>query len=747
MDGVRDLGDDADQILLGIEREIVLMKLIEHPNIMRLYDVWETSTELYLILEYVEGGELFDYLCNKGKLSTSEALGYFQQIICAVNYCHRFKIAHRDLKPENLLLDKDMNIKVADFGMAAWQAYNQSGLLRTACGSPHYAAPEVIRGDAYNGSLSDIWSCGVILYALLVGKLPFDDDDLIVLLEKIKTGRYSTPSSMDPLAKDLINRMLELDVSKRIIMEEILLHPFFVSQLPKRMPEATNPDLEALARPIGGPFDIDPDLLLNLCTLWHETPKSEIVERLASDERNLEKAVYHLLVKYRKMRLETRDQQSREKRRSVRRTRKIKEQAARSQGQELETSPPIQPDSLPPRAAPPTPRKSYEKYSTTPSVDSFIHIAQFQHRCDPQGSQSSGGSADTPTKASDASPSLPPIFLGMASPRLSESLDACLVPHDTPLVHPSPVSPTSPIWTELNRAPMELGETQDTNIQEFLQQIMSHLHALDQRTRTEQDPPTDPTSDVERPVLPLQAHYAQAAATEALAAGAAEPRQLARRHFPDASKENADVLRRPSVVGRKTKASQLRVEVPPNDRKVQIVEPPNGPPSKLRKKNAARSEDGSLPTPPSSASPTRASWFTNPFKPKLATYNLLSMSDKHATFIECRRILLTMGVNVIEAFSDPVHSDFSLHCQLDEIRDPTGLAVVAKAVTFRVEMHRPTAGQKAAGYQVELAFLQEKGALSSFKLVLNRLRREWELDALDRIRAHKGVSGADKSSS
>ena len=191
------LAEDHERILQGIEREIVIMKLIEHPNIMRLYDVWETSTELYLILEYVEGGELFDYICENGRLSTSEALGYFQQIVSAVDYCHHFNIAHRDLKPENLLLDGNKNIKVADFGMAAWQKSNSNGLLRTACGSPHYAAPEVIAGTPYNGSASDIWSCGIILFALLAGRLPFDDDDLATLLEKVKIAKFEFPSHID----------------------------------------------------------------------------------------------------------------------------------------------------------------------------------------------------------------------------------------------------------------------------------------------------------------------------------------------------------------------------------------------------------------------------------------------------------------------------------------------------------------------------------------------------------------------
>ncbi|KAG9042646.1 hypothetical protein FS837_010597, partial [Tulasnella sp. UAMH 9824] len=114
-------GEEEDKILLAIEREIVIMKLIDHPNVLSLYDVWETKSELYLVMEYVQGGELFDYLVQRGRLPFAEAVHYFQQIINAVDYCHRFNIAHRDLKPENLLLDKERNIKVADFGMAAWE--------------------------------------------------------------------------------------------------------------------------------------------------------------------------------------------------------------------------------------------------------------------------------------------------------------------------------------------------------------------------------------------------------------------------------------------------------------------------------------------------------------------------------------------------------------------------------------------------------------------------------------------------
>ncbi|KAI9144984.1 kinase-like domain-containing protein, partial [Paraphysoderma sedebokerense] len=214
-----------------IEREITIMKLIQHPNVMALYDVYETNDELYLVLEHVEGGELFDYLVKKGRLDEREALNFFQQIIYGLDFCHKHQICHRDLKPENLLLDANFNIKIADFGMASLQ---QTGkMLETSCGSPHYASPEIIRGIKYDGAAADIWSCGVILYALLSGNLPFDDENIRRLLSKVKTGVYYMPTHISENAQDLIRRMLQTDPTKRMKMEEIFQHPWFVSQPPK----------------------------------------------------------------------------------------------------------------------------------------------------------------------------------------------------------------------------------------------------------------------------------------------------------------------------------------------------------------------------------------------------------------------------------------------------------------------------------------------------------------------------------
>lgn len=215
----------SDKQRLGIDREIIMMKLMNHPNIMRIYDVYEGENELYLILEYVEGGELFDFLVNRGRLASAEALAYFKQIIYGLNYAHAFSIIHRDLKPENILIHS-LNpplVKIADWGMAAFAPPSLE--LETSCGSPHYASPEIVHGHKYEGTATDIWSCGVILFALLTGRLPFDDKNVRTLLSKVKAGKYDLPIWVDAQARDLVNRMLVVDVHKRITVRDL----FFTS--------------------------------------------------------------------------------------------------------------------------------------------------------------------------------------------------------------------------------------------------------------------------------------------------------------------------------------------------------------------------------------------------------------------------------------------------------------------------------------------------------------------------------------
>lgn len=213
-----------------VQREINILHLCTHPHIIRLYEVIDTPTDIFLVNEYVSGGELFDYIVSKGRLSADEARNFFHQIISGVEYCHFQKIVHRDLKPENLLLDSNLNIKIADFGLS--NLMRDGDFLRTSCGSPNYAAPEVISGHLYAGPEVDVWSCGVILYALLCGSLPFDDESIPNLFKKIKSGMYSLPTHLSQLAKNLIPRMLEVDPMKRITIPEIRLHPWFQHKLP-----------------------------------------------------------------------------------------------------------------------------------------------------------------------------------------------------------------------------------------------------------------------------------------------------------------------------------------------------------------------------------------------------------------------------------------------------------------------------------------------------------------------------------
>lgn len=213
-----------------VRREINILKMCTHPHIIRLYEVIDTPTDIFVVMEYVSGGELFDYIVSRGRLPPDEARHFFHQIISGIEYCHFHKIVHRDLKPENLLLDADNNIKLADFGLS--NVSHDGDFLRTSCGSPNYAAPEVISGNLYAGAEVDVWSCGVILYALLCGTLPFDDESIPNLFKKIKSGMYSLPTHLSQSSRDLILRMLVVDPMKRIRIQDVRKHQWFQHKLP-----------------------------------------------------------------------------------------------------------------------------------------------------------------------------------------------------------------------------------------------------------------------------------------------------------------------------------------------------------------------------------------------------------------------------------------------------------------------------------------------------------------------------------
>uniref|UniRef100_A0A8C7FKN2 non-specific serine/threonine protein kinase n=1 Tax=Oncorhynchus kisutch TaxID=8019 RepID=A0A8C7FKN2_ONCKI len=213
-------GKEVTQTHTLLFREVRIMKLLNHPNIVKLFEVIETEKTLYLVMEYASGGEVFDYLVAHGRMKEKEARAKFRQIVSAVQYCHQKCIVHRDLKAENLLLDSDMNIKIADFGFS--NEFVMGSKLDTFCGSPPYAAPELFQGKKYDGPEVDVWSLGVILYTLVSGSLPFDGQNLKELRERVLRGKYRIPFYMSTDCENLLKKFLILNPTKRGSLEQIM---------------------------------------------------------------------------------------------------------------------------------------------------------------------------------------------------------------------------------------------------------------------------------------------------------------------------------------------------------------------------------------------------------------------------------------------------------------------------------------------------------------------------------------------
>ncbi|XP_051704962.2 serine/threonine-protein kinase SIK3 isoform X3 [Oryctolagus cuniculus] len=211
-----------EENLKKIFREVQIMKMLCHPHIIRLYQVMETERMIYLVTEYASGGEIFDHLVAHGRMAEKEARRKFKQIVTAVYFCHCRNIVHRDLKAENLLLDANLNIKIADFGFS--NLFTPGQLLKTWCGSPPYAAPELFEGKEYDGPKVDIWSLGVVLYVLVCGALPFDGSTLQNLRARVLSGKFRIPFFMSTECEHLIRHMLVLDPNKRLSMEQICKH-------------------------------------------------------------------------------------------------------------------------------------------------------------------------------------------------------------------------------------------------------------------------------------------------------------------------------------------------------------------------------------------------------------------------------------------------------------------------------------------------------------------------------------------
>ncbi|KAK6645412.1 hypothetical protein RUM43_001689 [Polyplax serrata] len=270
--------------LKKIFREVQIMMQLRHPHIIRLYQVMETEKMIYLVTEYASGGEIFDYLVANGKMSENEARRIFHQIVAAVSYCHTRNIVHRDLKAENLLLDPNMNIKLADFGFS--NHFTEGKMLSTWCGSPPYAAPELFEGREYDGPKADIWSLGVVLYVLVCGALPFDGQTLQTLRTRVISGKFRIPYFMSGDCEHLIRHMLIVDPDKRLTIKSILAHKWMswiepVSDLDSRMSNEVN-KLNPLVL----------EHMLTLPGLDHDI----IYKSVTNDMFDHISAIYHLLV-------------------------------------------------------------------------------------------------------------------------------------------------------------------------------------------------------------------------------------------------------------------------------------------------------------------------------------------------------------------------------------------------------------------------------------------------------------------
>ncbi|KAF9031015.1 Pkinase-domain-containing protein [Hymenopellis radicata] len=271
-----------------VRREFEYMRALRHPHIIKLqvYEVISTTDYIIFVLEYAPG-ELFNHIVAHGRMSEDKARRFFQQLISGVEYSHRLKIVHRDLKPENVLLDEDLNVKIGDFGLSS--VISDGDFLTTSCGSPNYAAPEVIRGGIYAGPEIDVWSSGVILYVMLCGRLPFEDDNVHVLFNKITHGQYQIPSFLSPDAKSLIEVMLAVDPVKRITVHDITRHPFFTTGLPRYL-SPLPPHL--------GFGRVEDDILDGLVKRLEGVTKEDILECLKRDDGpqgNTVKVAYLLL--------------------------------------------------------------------------------------------------------------------------------------------------------------------------------------------------------------------------------------------------------------------------------------------------------------------------------------------------------------------------------------------------------------------------------------------------------------------
>lgn len=278
----KELGSDLPRV----QREIDAMKNLTHQHVCQLYHVIQTEEYIFMVMEYAPGGELFDYIVAKDKLREDEARGFFRQIVSAVAYIHDRGYAHRDLKPENLLLDDDQNIKLIDFGLVAKPRGGMTDHLDTCCGSPAYAAPELISGFPYHGNEVDLWSMGVLLYALLCGFLPFDDDNTFKLYKLIQKGEYEVPEWLSPGSAKILSQLLQVNPKRRVTIKGLLNHEWMMKgyAAPVRWTSRIKKD-----KP-------DPDVLLEMAS-YYDVSLESMNKRLMDWKYDEVTAMYFLLCK------------------------------------------------------------------------------------------------------------------------------------------------------------------------------------------------------------------------------------------------------------------------------------------------------------------------------------------------------------------------------------------------------------------------------------------------------------------
>ena len=227
--------------LIRIEREIEILKRLNHPNVIKIHKIYDDEKKFYIIMEFCENGELFNRIVEKKYLTEDEAALFYYQLINGLEYIHKNNIVHRDLKPENLLLSKNDLLKIIDFGLSNYTGNDI--LLGTPCGSPCYASPEMVSGKRYNGYMIDVWSTGIILFAMVCGYLPFEDNDNEILFSKILKCKIHYPKIMGNLTLDLMKKIITPDPKRRITLEQIKQHPFYLKGkdlFNKKFPELIN---------------------------------------------------------------------------------------------------------------------------------------------------------------------------------------------------------------------------------------------------------------------------------------------------------------------------------------------------------------------------------------------------------------------------------------------------------------------------------------------------------------------------